>query len=223
MVADVSGPRASSFATNDHRTNLGDAMLRFLRSRHTISLPLVVSIAFSMLAGSGCGKKSGGGPTTPIIDVVPDAWNGVWSVRTIVRVCNSTVTVLDTTIVNTICAGMSVTEAFGATDLGVCENAEVRGNDTSTSFSCTENFTESGCTGAFSIDMSTTVNPTAGTFVSTGRLSINMTPDTEQCTDLCLDIAQNGTRGSEPAICLEPADLLGQALRSPAIARIVSR
>jgi hypothetical protein len=189
------------------------------------SLPVAVLLAIALIGSTGCSKKSKGGntPTAPVINAIPAGWEGVWSVRTIVRLCNTSLALLDTTIVDTLCAGTPVNEVVDLSELGLCKGSEVHGNDTSMSFSCNDSFDEGGCTGTFSLTLNGTINPTAGTSATTGRLSVNATPETGECQDVCLDLTQTGTRLGQDPGCPVTAHALRRVLASPALARFIAR
>lgn len=199
-------------------------MLGSMRLRSLLWIPCLALLVAALGGSLACGSKSKSNtPLAPILETVPAAWEGIWSVRTIVRVCNTTAAVLDSTIVDTLCAGGTISDVF-ANDLGFCDGAVVRGDDTRMSFSCSDVFDDPTCPGSFSLTLNSTVNPTNGTAVTTGRIAINFTPDTPSCPDLCLDVTQTATRlNPDPPTCVTAAHSLRRALASPAVRRLLDR
>jgi hypothetical protein len=192
------------------------------RPSRLASFLVVALLIATALAVAGCGKDDdkGGGPTAPVLTTIPSSWEGVWSVRTIITICNTSSAIADTTITATLCGGTPVSELIGLGE-GFCSNAVVRGTETTMSFSCSEAFSEEGCTGTFSLTLNGTVNPTAGTSITTGRLTLDSNPNTSECVDVCLSITQTGTRLPDDPVC--PLTVAAPATLGDLLSRWVNR
>lgn len=149
---------------------------------------------------SGCGDDDND-PTGMVIQRAPEEWSGIWSLRTRIKECGSSVNLVDTTIVQVICEGDSLSDLI-AEGGEICAGGGFTGTASSYTFSCTEDIDELGCSGTLEVNLTTAVNSAAGTSTGSGRIEFNADVTTEECPDLCLDISVVGTRlGAAPDTC----------------------
>lgn len=188
-----------------------------------LALPLFLAFG-AFLCGCGGGgndDKSGGNVTGPVLDSIPANWAGIWSVQVVAKLCGTTSELLNTTVVDTLCPGAPTSAVAFDT---LCAGAVVHANGNTTTYACTDNVSDGTCSGVMTVNVTTTIDPNAGTSYGTGRITLNIEPNTVECPDVCIDITMTGTRtGAAPTECPSTTPLLAKALRGRTLVSLVRR
>lgn len=180
---------------------------------------LLLGLAFG--CGGGGGGSGGGNVTGPVLDSIPASWAGIWSVNVVARICGTSEELLNTTVVDTLCPGAPTSSIAFDT---LCAGATFRAVGNTTTYACTDNVSDGTCSGVMGVNVTTTIDPVAGTSLGTGRIVVNLEPNTAECPDVCLDVTLAGTRvGPAPAQCVTLTALLPKALRGRSLVSRVPR